>query len=110
MEDRFVVGVGAELDPGDGKSHPATINNISKTTERLFLNRFQQFFMQSPNFNSHQSPYRPKHSTETALLCTLDKVFNLADNGKSTLLVSLDYSAAFDTILLLLLLLLNESY
>ena len=31
-------------------------------------------------------------------LCTLDKVFHMADNGKSTLLVSLDYSAAFDTI------------
>ena len=54
--------------------------------------------MQSSNFNSHQSAYRPKHSTETALLCTLDKVFHMADNGKSTLLVSLDYSAAFDTI------------
>jgi len=53
--------------------------------------------MQSPNFSSHQSAYRPKHSTETALLCTLDTVFYLADNGKSTLLVSLDYSAAFDT-------------
>jgi len=53
--------------------------------------------MQSPNFNSHQSAYRPKHSTETALLYTLDK-FQLGDNGKSTLLVSLDYSAAFDAI------------
>ena len=27
--------------------------------------------MQSPNFNSHQSAYSPKHSTENALLCTL---------------------------------------
>ena len=33
-----------------------------------------------------------------ALLCFLDKVFHSADNGHSTLLVSLDYSAAFDTI------------
>ena len=32
------------------------------------------------------------------LLCTLDKVCHSADNGHSTLLVSLDYSAAFDTI------------
>ena len=63
------------------KSEPANccpisnINNISKIIECLFLNRFQQFVMQSPNFNSHQSAYRPKHSTETVLLCTLDKVF-----------------------------------
>ena len=69
-----------------------------RVIERLFLNRFQQFVMQSPNFNSHQSAYRPKHSTETAMLCTLDKVFHSADNGHSTLLVSLDYSAAFDTV------------
>jgi len=31
-------------------------------------------------------------------MCTLDKVFHSADNGHSTLLVLLDYSAAFDTI------------
>jgi len=29
MEDRFVVGVGAELDPGDVKSHPATIHTVT---------------------------------------------------------------------------------
>jgi len=90
--------------PGLDKSASANyrpisnINNISKIIERLFLNRFQQFFMQSPNFNSHQSAYCPKHLTKTALMCTLDNVFHLADNGKSTLLVLLDYSAAFDTI------------
>ena len=76
----------------------SNLNNISKIIERLFLNRFQSFVTQSPNFNSHQSAYRPKHSTETALLSTLDKVCHSADNGSSTILVSLDYSAAFDTI------------
>ena len=47
--------------PGLYKSAPANcrpisnINNISKIIERLFLNRLEQFVMQSPNFNSHQS-------------------------------------------------------
>jgi len=46
--------------PGLNKSAPANyrpisnIINISKIIERLFLNRFQQLVIQSPNFNSHQ--------------------------------------------------------
>jgi len=61
--------------PGLDKYEPtnyrpiSNINNISQIIERLFLNRFQQFVMQSPNFNRHQSAYRPKRSAETALLC-----------------------------------------
>ena len=38
------------------------------------------------------------HSTETALLTLLNKARLSADQGESTLLVSLDLSAAFDTI------------
>ena len=38
------------------------------------------------------------HSTETALLTLLNKARLSADRGESTLLVSLDLSAAFDTI------------
>ena len=40
----------------------------------------------------------PHHSTETALILTLDSIYNSADLSKSTLLVSLDSNAAFDTI------------
>ena len=45
-----------------------------------------------------QSTYRPYHSTETALNCTLNNVYQPIDHGEPTLLVSLDLSAAFDTI------------
>ena len=48
--------------------------------------------------NHFQSAYRPHHSTETALLQTFDNIFTSADHGQPTLLVSLDLSAAFDTI------------
>ena len=54
--------------------------------------------MASHNFNPHQSAYRPYHSTETALLFTLNNCFNALDRGQSTILLSLDLSAAFDTI------------
>jgi len=76
----------------------SNLNNISKIIERLFLSRFQPHILASHNFNPYQSAYRRNHSTETALLCTLDHIYNSSDTGMSTVLVSLDLSAAFDTI------------
>jgi hypothetical protein len=76
----------------------SNLNNISKVLERLFLNRVQSSVVSSPNFNQFQSAYRPRHSTETSLLTTLDSIFLSSDVGCSTLLVSLDLSAASDSI------------
>lgn len=45
-----------------------------------------------------QSAYRRHHSTETSLTYLLDSIYHSADNGLATLLLSLDLSAAFDTI------------
>jgi len=76
----------------------SNLNNISKILERLFLARLQPQVLSSPHFNSLQSAYRPHHSTETALLFSLNNIYQSADNSQPTLLVSLDLSAAFDTI------------
>ena len=38
------------------------------------------------------------HSTETSVLHTLDNILFSSDSGKSTVIISLDLSAAFDTI------------
>jgi len=76
----------------------SNLNNIATLLEKLFLSRLQPLVLASSNFNPFQSAYRRNHSTETALLCTLDHVFNSSDLGKSTVLVSLDLSSAFDTI------------
>jgi len=62
------------------------------------LCRFQSHILNSLNFNSHQSAYRPYCSTKTALQLLLDHVYSSADQGKPTLLISLDLSAAFDTV------------
>ena len=88
------------LDPNNLSNYRpiSNLNNISKILERLFMSRLQPHVLASGNFNPFQSAYRRNHSTETALLCTLDNVFNSSDQGKSTLLVSLDLSSAFDTI------------
>jgi hypothetical protein len=76
----------------------SNLNNLSKILERLFLSRLQPQVLGSANFNHLQSAYRPLHSTETALLLSLNNIHRAADNSQPTLLVSLDLSAAFDTI------------
>ena len=62
------------------------------------MSRLQPHVITSPNFNPLQSAYRKHHSTETALLNTLNHIYSAADNSQPTILVSLDLSAAFDTI------------
>ena len=89
---------------GLDKDNPANyrpisnLNNISKLLEKLLLIRIHNHVTSSPNFNLNQSAYRPYHSTETALILTLDHILHSADQGSSSVLVSLDLNAAFDTI------------
>jgi len=88
------------LDPGLPANYRpiSTLNNVSKILEKLFLARLLQHINTSSNLNPHQSAYRRFHSTETSLIHLLDSIYNSADNGLATLLLSLDLSAAFDTV------------
>jgi len=76
----------------------SNLNKISKILEKLFLTRLQPYIASSPSFNHLQSAYRKHHSTETSLIHLLDSIYHAADNGLATILLSLDLSAAFDTI------------
>ena len=69
------------------------LNNISK-----LLSRIQYHTTSSCNSNPFQSAYRRYYSTESALLRALDNIYHAIDEGLSTVLISLDLSAAFDTI------------
>ena len=66
--------------------------------ERLFLARIQPHITSSPSFNQLQSAYRRHHFTETSTLHILDSILLSCDSGKSTIVFSLDLSAAFDTV------------
>jgi hypothetical protein len=89
---------GLDVDSPSNYRPISNLNNISKILERLFHTRLQPHILGSPHFNHLQSAYRPHHSTETALLHSLNDIYSAADNSQPTLLVSLDLSAAFDTI------------
>jgi len=51
-----------------------------------------------PHFNQLQSTYRPLHSTETVLLCTIDNIYHLSDQGNRTVLAFIDLSSTFDMV------------
>ena len=76
----------------------SNLNTLSNVLEKLALVRIRQHLITSPNNNRAQSAHRRNHSTESALLRTLDAAYQAMDRGEATLLIALDISAAFDTV------------
>jgi len=74
------------------------LNTFGKILERLAQNQLRQHISKSPNLGILQSAYRAAHSTETAMTRVLNDLLIAADNGKPSILLSLDISAAFDTL------------
>ena len=71
---------------------------ISKIIEKLVLVQMSHHLSANNLLNQFQSAYRPRHSTETALLKIVNDLLLSLDDGKISLPASLDLSAAFDTI------------
>ena len=74
------------------------LSTISKILEKLALARIKSNVHASENFGSFQSAYRAGHSTETALLRVTNDLNTSMDKKACNTLLSLDISAAFDTI------------
>ena len=71
---------------------------LSKLLERVVARQLTDHMTKHGLHDSLQSAYRPKHSTETALLkikCDIDQAL---ERGEGTILLLLDLSAAFDTL------------
>ena len=81
------------------KYRPITnLSTISKILEKLALRRLRLHVMSTGNFSEFQSAYRGGHSTKTALLKVINDVVMSTCDRSTTVLLSLDISAAFDTI------------
>ena len=86
------------MDLFDMKSYcpVSNLTFISKFMERFAVSRFHEHARTHRLFPTHQSAYRPCHSTETAIVTILGEILQAVDSGIVCALVLLDLSAAFD--------------
>jgi len=71
---------------------------MTKVVERAVAIRLNDYLVGNDLLPCHQSAYRKKHSTETAMLRVWSDVLMAADILQVTLLCLLDLSAAFDCV------------
>ncbi len=71
---------------------------IAKSLERVVFNQLSLFLAQNNILDNNQSGFRSGHSTETALLLVTEALRLARAASKSSVLILLDLSAAFDTV------------
>ena len=71
---------------------------LSKILEKAIYLQLSNFFFSNNLQPSTKFGFRPSHSTETCLLKISNDALLASDSGKLFLLLSLDFSSAFDTV------------
>ena len=71
---------------------------ITKTLERVVNSRLDQYLKLNNLLDEGQTAYSKHNSTETALISVQNHILINMDEGKATVLVMLDLSAAYDTV------------
>ena len=71
---------------------------LSKVLEKIVANQLTEFLEKNRLIAESQHGFRPKLSTETALLKMSDRIYKNIDNRKISLLLLLDLSKAFDSV------------
>ena len=76
----------------------SNLQYISKLLEKTVFAQLEEHLSTFSLLPNSQSAYRKQHSTETSLLKVSNDILSQLNQGRSTLLVKLDISAAFDTV------------
>ncbi|KAI2642373.1 hypothetical protein H4Q32_026077 [Labeo rohita] len=71
---------------------------IPKTLKRVIFNQVSLFLAQNSLLDANQSGFRSGHSTETTLLSVTEALRIAKADSRSSVLILLDLSAAFDTV------------
>ena len=72
--------------------------SLSKVFEKVVHNQVLEYMTSQKFFYSNQYGFRPKHSTETAILELTDRLLKLLDEDKVPFTIFMDLSKAFDTL------------
>jgi len=89
----------SSLDPAQLTNYrPVSNLFVSKLLQRCVVAQITKYLNDNDLFPPLQSAYRPRHSTETAVIMIINDAVLAADQGMITLVVLLDCSAAFDTV------------
>ena len=76
----------------------SNLSFLSKIVEKAAQLQLQEHFDQQSLLPKYQSAYREQHLTKTTLLNMCVNILKNMEDGKCTSIVSLDLSAAFDTV------------
>ena len=71
---------------------------VSKIVERAVHQQLYNYLAENHLLSSTQHGFRPRHSTETALISISDQILSANDRGELSLLCLLDLSKCFDVI------------
>ena len=86
----------ASLDPVSLKNY-RPVSSLAFVS-KLLAKQLHDHFSQHKLYEKHQSAYRKRHSTDTALTRVQNDILRAMNDSKATVLVLLDLSAAFDTV------------
>ncbi|KAL7304962.1 hypothetical protein TKK_0002757 [Trichogramma kaykai] len=76
----------------------ALLSELSKILERVIHTQLITYLIDQNLLSPHQHGFRPSHSTQTAILDITERVRSAIDKRMVSVLVSFDFSKAFDTI------------
>ena len=71
---------------------------FSKILERVIYNRLYEHLLKNKILAKEQFGFRPLHSTELALLHTLEQILTSLDNKETVMALYIDLSKAFDSL------------